>query len=150
MPDSEYLEKFREYLSGERHASDNTMASYLRDITQYAAYLAAFTDTDLRGAEIGVIDEYISWMKLNGKSNATIARCAASLKCFYSFLFSKDIVLENPALDIVTEKAVKKLPQILTGKEVELLLEQPDCSDMKGYRDKAMLELLYATGIRVT
>ena len=79
-----------------------------------------------------------------------MSRCIASLKSFYSLLLTEGVVDHNPAAGLVPEKAVQKLPQILTSKEVELLLEQPECVDMKGYRDRAMLELLYATGIRVS
>ena len=79
-----------------------------------------------------------------------ISRSVASLKCFYNHLLTSGKIKNTPVTDIALEKAVKKLPQILTSKEVELLLEQPQCTDMKGYRDRAMLELLYATGIRVT
>jgi integrase/recombinase XerD len=79
-----------------------------------------------------------------------VSRSLASIKSLYNFLLSQERIEENPAAEIQSVKAEKKLPQILTGKEVELLLEQPKCTDMKGYRDKAMLELLYATGIRVS
>jgi len=150
MSDSRYLEQFKTYLTEEKNASANTLASYLRDVTQFSAFLGESGYSGLGKATATEIDAYISSIKKAGKSNATIARCAASLKCFYAFLFRGDQVLVNPAADLVTEKSEKKLPQILSGKEVELLLEQPDCSDMKGYRDKAMLELLYATGIRVS
>jgi integrase/recombinase XerD len=96
------------------------------------------------------IERYIDWLKKNGKSAATISRSVASLKCYFGFLILTSKTANNPLLNIETIKAVKKLPQILTSREVELLLEQPECTDMKGYRDKAMLELLYATGIRVS
>ena len=81
---------------------------------------------------------------------ATVSRCIASLKCLYSYLTIRQIIAENPATKLVPDKGEHKLPQILTSQEVDLLLEQPECIDAKGYRDKAMLELLYATGIRVT
>ena len=150
MSDSGYIEKFKAYLTEDKKASANTLSSYLRDVTQFSAFLSDHAKRGLENAAATDIEKYIAAMKHIGKSNATIARCAASLKCFYGYLYANDMVLENPAVDIVTEKSEKKLPQILTGKEVERLLEQPDCSDMKGYRDKAMLEILYATGIRVT
>ena len=89
-------------------------------------------------------------MTNNGKSPSTIARCIASLKSFYAFNQTEGFVSENPVHEIPKQKAEKKLPQILTGREVELLLEQPKCTDMKGFRDKAMLETLYATGMRVS
>ena len=94
--------------------------------------------------------EYIKWLKSNGKSVATVSRCIASLKNLYAFLCLRQIVNSNPAAKLVSDKGVQKLPQILSSREVELLLEQPECVDAKGYRDRAMLELLYATGMRVT
>jgi integrase/recombinase XerD len=79
-----------------------------------------------------------------------VSRSIASIKCFYGYLVSSGCLAENPATKLVPDKSTQKLPQILTSKEVDLLLEQPECVDAKGYRDKAMLELLYATGIRVS
>jgi len=144
-----YIDDYRLYLANEKHASENTIASYLRDVTQFNAYAV-----NRRKALLSVtqedIDEYVFWLKGNGKSAATISRAVASLKSFYGFLVMRGTLSETPVVNIVMEKAEKKLPQILSGKEVELLLNQPECTDMKGYRDKAMLELLYATGIRVT
>ena len=150
MSDLECIQEFERFLSNEKHASKNTLSSYLRDINHFSLYLTRYTNLSLEEVKKGDIEHYIKWLKKNGKSPATISRFAASLKCFYNHLFTLGEVSANPANGIVTDKAVKKLPQILTGKEVELLLEQPECTDMKGYRDRAMLELLYATGIRVT
>lgn len=96
------------------------------------------------------LSDYISWLKGNGKSVATVSRAIASVKCFYGLLVTEGYIEESPAAKLVPDKATQKLPQILTSKEVELLLEQPSCTDAKGYRDRAMLELLYATGIRVS
>jgi integrase/recombinase XerD len=101
-------------------------------------------------ADRETIANYLQWLTGQGKSPATVSRSLASIKSLYNFLLSQERIEENPAAEIQSVKAEKKLPQILTGKEVELLLEQPKCTDMKGYRDKAMLELLYATGIRVS
>ena len=150
MTDGGFIENFRTYLMEEKNASANTLSSYLRDITQFAAFLNEYKQTGLGIAGTPEIEAYIESMKLAGKSAATIARSAASIKCFYNHLLSSGFIDRNPASCVVTEKSGKKLPQILTGNEVDRLLDQPDCSDMKGYRDKAMLELLYATGIRVT
>ena len=92
----------------------------------------------------------MKWLSNKGRSASTVTRSVASLKCFYNYLVYEGAVSQDPAKSIVSAKFERKLPQILTGKEVELLLEQPECSDLKGYRDRAMLELLYATGIRVS
>ena len=144
------IEKYEHYLVNIKRASDNTLSSYLRDIRQLGEYLESHTDETLETVSSDELCEYTAWMKAQGKSVPTISRSIASIKNFYKYLLSEGIVDENPTVGLVPEKAVQKLPQILTGKEVELLLEQPECTDLKGYRDRAMLELLYATGIRVS
>ena len=92
----------------------------------------------------------MSWMRGRGKSAASVTRFLASVKSFYNFLLSAGAVKANPAKGISADRVERKYPEILTSKEVELFLEQPQCVDAKGYRDHAMLELLYATGIRVS
>ncbi|MGI5984616.1 MAG: site-specific tyrosine recombinase XerD [Clostridiales bacterium] len=150
MNNAACIEKYEYYLQNIKKASDNTLSSYLRDIRQLREYLDSHTDETFETVSADELCEYTNWMKSQGKSIPTISRSIASIKNFYKFLISEGIVDENPAAGLVPEKAVQKLPQILTGKEVELLLEQPECTDLKGYRDRAMLELLYATGIRVS
>ena len=150
MLNSECIEIFEKYLREEKKSSENTLSSYLRDIRQFGAYLDLHTDTDIVSATEDELSEYINWLKGQGKSVATVSRSIASLKCLYSYLTIRQIIAENPATKLVPDKGEHKLPQILTSQEVELLLEQPECVDAKGYRDKAMLELPYATGIRVT
>ncbi len=140
---------YEAYLRGEKGASQNTVSSYLRDVNQFTSWL--------RGEKIAVtkakpadVERYTRHLVGAGKSPATVTRSVASLKSFYGFLQREGRVSSNCARFVTTDKVERKLPQILTGKEVELFLEQPQCVDAKGYRDKAMLELLYATGIRVT
>lgn len=141
--------EYRTFLSGEKHSSDNTVSSYLRDLQQYLRWLESESLT----AEIAAqedVGRYTRYLLSLGKSVSTATRALASLKSFYSYLLSKGAVARNPARGLTLEKVERKLPQILTSKEVELFLEQPDARDAKGCRDKAMLELLYATGIRVS
>lgn len=150
MKDSACLEKFETYLQDVKKASKNTLSSYLRDVRQLGDYLATHTDASLDSTEEEELCDYIEWLRSNGKSVATVSRAIASLKNFYTFMLNNGYVEHNPTGKLVPDKTTQKLPQILTSKEVELLLEQPECVDMKGYRDRAMLELLYATGIRVS
>lgn len=150
MQDTACLKRFEEYLTNVKKASGNTMSSYLRDIRQLSSYLVSHQLGNLLEATDEVLEQYVAHLKSAGKSNATIARSIASMKSFYGHMVSESLIEKNPASGLVAEKAEHKLPQILTGMEVELLLEQPQCVDMKGYRDKAMLEVLYATGIRVS
>lgn len=150
MTDAVILEEFNRYLLEEKHASENTRVSYLRDLRQFCTYLAQIEHTSIFDATKESLSTYISALKNKGRSESTVARNVASLKALYSHLLAIGIRSDNPAGALESHKPEHKLPQILTGEEVELLLEQPSCTDLKGYRDKAMLEVLYATGIRVT
>ncbi len=150
MQNQECLAIFEDYLKNEKNASSNTLSSYMRDIRQLAEYLESNTQTDIVSAGEEDLEEYIQHLRESGKSVATVSRNIASIKNLYSYLGIHQIVKHSPATKLTTEKNVQKLPQILTSQEVNLLLEQPKCIDAKGYRDKAMLELLYATGMRVT
>lgn len=145
----ELLEEYEDNLIQVKHASVNTVASYMRDLHQFAAYLQE-QNLQIEDVDRDVIGDYMTALQEKGKSAATVSRSLASLKSFFAFAVSEGALDTNPVFNIHVEKAEKKLPQILTGKEVELLLDQPKCTDLKGFRDKAMLELLYATGIRVS
>ena len=144
------IELYERYLLEVKNSSSNTVASYLRDIRQFDRYVAQMLSCPLEQVSSDQLTVYFAWLTNNGKSSATVTRSLASIKGFYGFLVTSGIAEQNPAKSIHLAKVEKKLPQILTGREVELLLDQPQCTDPKGYRDKAMLELLYATGIRVS
>ena len=141
---------YGDYLAEEKHASQNTICSYLRDVTQFSEYLAEHQGCGLRQADGTMVQDYMAWMRGRGKSAASVTRFLASVKSFYNFLLAAGAVESNPAKGISAGRAERKYPEILTSKEVELFLDQPQCVDAKGYRDHAMLELLYATGIRVS
>ena len=144
-----YPADYQRYLTDEKHASANTISSYMRDLRQFASYTGE-RQLELTDVTETRVSTYLDFLSGQGKSPATVSRSLASIKGFYHYLVSKGVMEENPAAHVASVKSEKKLPQVLTGKEVERLLAQPKCTDMKGYRDKAMLELLYATGIRVT
>ncbi len=150
MTNSDCLSKYERYLADEKKASRNTLSSYLRDIRQFGDYLDANTDVDYVTAGEEEVGGYIDHLREAGKSVATVSRNIASLKNFYVWMKLHGYVEANPTGKLVPDKATHKLPEILTAQEVELLLSQPECTDRKGYRDRAMLELLYATGIRVS
>lgn len=141
---------YENYLTKVKQASANTVASYMRDIRQFAAWLRENEDLDVVDASQLNISEYMAHLEEEGRSGATLSRNLASLKNFYSYVVSSGFLEQTPVKDIHVDRGEKKLPQILTGREIELLLSQPVCVDAKGYRDKAMLEVMYATGIRVT
>lgn len=141
--------RYATYLAEEKHSSQNTIASYLRDITQFSQYLNNQGE-ELRNATSEQIQNYMSWIQSRGKSAASATRFLASIKSFYNYLISEGDLKSNPAKNVSAVKVERKYPEILSSKEVELFLEQPQCVDAKGFRDHAMLELLYATGIRVS
>ena len=144
------IQAYENYLSKVKHASANTIASYMRDIRQFSAWLNETEGIDVIDASQLNIGDYMRHQESQGRSGATISRCLASLKNFYLYLVSSGFLEKTPVTDIHVDRGEKKLPQILTGREIELLLAQPVCVDAKGYRDKAMLEVMYATGMRVT
>ena len=146
---AELLAIYEDYLKTEKQASSNTVSSYMRDVCQFAAAMDS-KSVPLTQVANQDVEDYASALTKRGKSPATVTRSVASIKSFYSCMVNKGLVDQNPAKGVSAAKVERKLPQVLTGKEVELFLEQPECTDLKGYRDRAMLELLYATGIRVS
>lgn len=142
------IQDFIEYLKS-RQVSKNTLVSYERDINQLVSHLNQI-DKKMIDATEEDLQNYIVYMQTIGKSNATISRSVASIKAFYKYLLKNKIIDDNITDGLVAPKVEKKELSILTPKEVESLLEQPSSADLKGQRDKAMLEVLYATGIRVT
>lgn len=142
------IQDFIEYLKS-RQVSKNTLLSYERDINQLAAYFKSLDKRMFEATEED-LQKYIIYLTTMGKSSATISRNVASVKAFYRYLLKNKLVEENIANNISSPKVEKKELSILSVSEVEKLLEQPSSKDLKGQRDKAMLELLYATGIRVT
>lgn len=141
---------YENYLTKVKQASANTISSYMRDIRQFSDWLRSSEGRDVLDATQLNIRGYLAFMEQDGRSGATVSRCLASLKNFYTYVVSTGFLERTPVVDIHVDRGEKKAPNILTGREIELLLAQPVCVDAKGYRDKAMLEVMYATGIRVT
>ncbi|MDR2531178.1 MAG: tyrosine recombinase XerD [Oscillospiraceae bacterium] len=141
--------RFAEYLDREKHVAENTRSSYICDLSQFLRYL----DTqrlDPLEVSSGDVDDYVTRLKLNGKACSTLSRSLASLKCFYGYLCTTGAMAMNPTVGVSLERQKRKLPQVLTGNEMNNFLDQVLDGDYKGMRDRAMLELLYATGIRVS
>ncbi len=142
------IQDFIDYLES-KQVSKNTLLSYKRDISQLYAYLEQVGKKMFEATEED-LTAYIAHMQMLEKSNATISRNIASMKAFYRYLLKLKLVEKNIAEKLSSPKVEKKELSILSVGEVEQLLEQPNTGDLKGQRDKAMLEVLYATGIRVT
>ncbi|MFA5524261.1 MAG: site-specific tyrosine recombinase XerD [Tissierellales bacterium] len=144
------LLNFNGYLEEEKELSQNTIESYSRDLRQFYSYLKENDLSDIISVNKTLIITYLMNLQKSGKSVSTISRNIASLRSFYQFLLNEGVVDKDPTINLQSPKQEKKLPSILTPKEVEILLEQPNIDSSKGVRDKAMLELLYASGIRVS
>lgn len=144
------ISAYENYLTKVKQASSNTVSSYMRDIRQFAAWLQQSEEKDVVDATQQNISGYMDALEQEGRSGATKSRNLASLKNFYSYLVTSGFLEQTPVTEIRVERGAKKLPQILTNREIELLLAQPAPVDPKGCRDKAMLEVMYATGMRVT
>lgn len=145
-----YIGEYTDFMKNTCHKSKNTVESYRRDVKQYITYLdetgiSAITDTTQTN-----ILSYIMLLKKRGRAASTVSRVLASIRSYYLYLLRNGQIESDPTLTLTTPKIEKKPPQVLSNNEVTLLLEQPKISDNKGMRDKAMLELLYATGIRVS
>ena len=143
------LKQFLNFLQNEKRVSDNTLQSYRRDLTQFKEYLDS-NDKKYKKMQEKDIQEYLEYLEAQGKKPSTILRTIASIRSFYQYELKNGMVSGDPTEKVKSPKVEKKAPCILTSKEVELLLEQPQCIDLKGIRDKAMLEFAYATGMRVT
>lgn len=143
------IAEFEEHLRKQK-LSENTLLSYVRDINAFYVYMK---ETGVRNAltvKKEIMDSYVDYMKENRKANSTISRSTASLRKFYRYLLECGKIEKNPLYGVEIPRVEKKLPESLTTREIVKLLKQPKTTDLKGIRDKAMLELLYATGIKVS
>lgn len=144
-----FLEKYILYMSNERDLNENTLKSYINDIEKFNLYLKDKKINDLEKINKTLIIQYIMSLEENGRATSTIARNLSSIKSYYEFLLNKGYVDNNPTIGLKAPKVEKKIPDTLTNEEIDLLMQQPDRQTFKGVRDRAMLELMYSTGIGV-
>lgn len=147
---SNYIEGFEVYLRDVRKLSNNTIESYLRDLRHFDNYISEQQIKSL--VDVSSIDAltYTIFMKKQGKANSSISRSIASMRTFYGYLQQNGYMNTNPTLELESPKTERKMPSVLTLEEIEKLIAEPDVRTTIGKRDKAMIELLYATGIRVS
>jgi integrase/recombinase XerD len=143
------LEKFCTYLAKEKQVSTNTLECYGRDVRQYLDYLTAEKMSYVDVNQDDVMN-YVDSLRSQGVSNATLLRKFSSLRGFFRFLTGSGLIASDPTAQIKLPRSEKKLPKAMSTQDVNNLLNQPNPDEVKGLRDKCMLELLYATGIRVT
>ncbi len=146
----QYVEQFIRYLMEEKGLSRNTLESYQRDLTQFIEFAHQrdiMMPDQIRKTHIAL---FLGEMRLIGRASSTITRMTVSLRSFCQYLVRENIIQQDPSVHMEAPKAEKRLPQVMTVSEVEQLLDAPDKHTAQGRRDRAMLELLYATGIRVS
>ncbi len=144
------LNSYLDYLRDEKRASDNTLQAYRRDIQKFVEYANDADIEDFADADSETIADFKRHLASVGLSSSSVSRTLSSLRGMYQYFIASGICEMNPAKSIHNDKSEKKEMLVLTSKEVEKLLNQPDVNDIKGMRDKAMLEVLYATGIKVS
>jgi integrase/recombinase XerD len=147
---NEWVVRFMEYIAVERGLSANTLESYQRDLTAFTTYLSNSLQIQVQEVRHAHLLAYLGHLRGLGRANSTVSRNLASLRSFYHYLLKEEVLIADPTLHVETPKIEKRLPKVLTVHEVERLLHAPDGMTVSGSRDKAMLELLYATGIRVS
>ena len=143
------IKSFLEFLKTEKKMSDNTLQSYERDVLQFEKYLDGnkLNYTKIKSEDV---KEYLNHLQEVGKKTSSISRSLASIRSFYQYEIRNKKIKINPTESVQAPKVEKHAPSILSSQEIELLLDQPKNVDLKGARDKAMLEFAYATGMRVT
>jgi len=145
-----YIDGFVLFMISSGSKSRNTILSYRRDIAKYISFLQEKGIDDISETNRTLVLTYLLALQEQGKAPSTVSRTLASLRSFYMYIIDSGVDMKDPTLNLETPRVMKKYPNILTTAEVELLLSQPKKDDVKGLRDKAMLELLYASGIKVS
>ena len=146
----EIIKQFLKKLNKQKSISKNTEDSYRRDLTKMFEYMKVSSKTALAKVKQKDIEKYIKHLNKLGRKPATISRNIASAKAFFGYCVSEGMVKTNPAANLKAPKIEKAVPEILSVKEIDALLKQPSKNTPKELRDKSMLELLYATGMRVS
>lgn len=146
----EYLDGFVVFMSSSGHKSDSTISCYRRDVEKYLDFLGKSGITSLEDTTKATVLTYLLSLQKEGRAASTVNRSLASLRSFYTFVTENGERMKDPTLNLEAPKADKKPPRILTTREVERLLAAPETNGAKGIRDRAMLEVLYATGIKVS
>ena len=144
------LDLFKTYLNNTKKCSKNTLDAYLRDVNKFILYCSQNGAKSIEKVNEDYIIKYIEYLTFLGKSDATKTRIIASLHSYFNFLLAQGVIDNDPTKDIKGPKTTRKIPDVLDSKEIIQLLSQPVGNDYKSMRDKAMLELLYATGIKVS
>ena len=145
---NKYVSEYTDFLKIEKRQSQNTVESYRRDVSRFEQYLS---NNHLGGAKTSDVRSFLVFLRNEGGlAPSSVARCLSSLKSFYNFLYVESLISENPIETIASPRPWRKLPNVMSMQEVDALIAAPDINTLAGVRDLAMLELMYATGLRVS
>ena len=145
---NKYVSEYTDYLKIEKRQSQNTLAAYRRDVSRFVKYLP---NKRLDDAKVSDVRSFLVFLRNEeGLAPSSVARCLSSLKSFYEYLSVENLISENPTETIASPRPWRKLPNVMSVEEVDALIAAPDINTLAGIRDLAMLELIYATGLRVS
>jgi integrase/recombinase XerC len=147
---AELMNGFTRFLHVERHAAQYTVRNYTHDLRHFIDFLIRSNIATLEEIDINVLRSYVAMLQNEGFEKSSVARKLSALRSFYSYLTQEKLVVKNPMLTLSSPKLTKRLPAFLSTDEVNRLIEAPDLSTPLGMRDKAMVELLYASGLRIS
>ncbi len=149
-PENPFLQEFLSILKLEKNYSENTVAAYSSDVSKFLSFVKEEDITDLNAIGSSTVSEFFKILKKEGLNSSTTARYSSSLKSFFSYLYQSKYIQNDPTEKIASTKLSRKLPHVLSIQEIDKILDQPDISDVLGLRNRAMLELLYSSGLRVS
>ena len=146
----EISRRYRTYMRLEKHLSQNTIESYMRDFAQFAHFILRWYDVAPRHVEKQMVERYMSWLYERGREKSSQARNLSGVKSFFNFMLLEEMIELSPAEHIAAPKPSRALPDTLTVEEIDSMISSIDSTTAKGLRDRAILELLYSCGLRVT
>lgn len=144
------IKEYLDYIKNEKKLSQNTIDAYISDINQLYSYACSNNITNIFDINKTIVITYLLFLQRSGKSSSTISRNLASIRCLFQYLLNENIIKEDPTLNLKSPKKEKKYPSILSEEEMTQLLNKPNTKNWKGARDKAILELICGTGLRVS
>lgn len=147
---NQFLQEYLAYLKLEKNLAEQSVISYSSDINKFLNYIISQNVTDLNSIKTKLVSEYFELMRDIGISSSTTSRYLSSVKGFFKYLSSQEYIEKDPVEILSTRISGRKLPSVLTFLEIEVLLQSPNINDKLGLRDKAILELFYSCGLRVS
>lgn len=147
---TKWVDEFLRQLEVVRKASKHTVRAYARDLSDFVQFIESERVSDFRQVNRSLLRQYLNWLFAKGYERRSIARKLSSVRSFFNFLARAGYIPVNPAIDLRQPRLMQKLPSTLEVVEVELLLSAPNTATVRGLRDRAILEVLYSTGLRVS